>query len=114
MLPRCAVVGCAVLCAESTEFATSREEIEEDYRKKLREYKRRHRKDKLAALNMPTATPAATADGVKDADSVAKIQRQQSDVESVKDPEVRAPRTVLSVRTCHTYTLYTLTVVVTA
>lgn len=72
---------------ESTEFATSREEIEEDYRKKLREYKRRHRKDKLAALNMPTATPAATADGVKDADSVAKIQRQQSDVESVKDPE---------------------------
>lgn len=75
--------------AESAEFATSREEIEAEYRKKLREYKRRHSTKKATGNNSTAAAAAAAAaadvEQVKDVDSVAKIQRQQSDATSLKD-----------------------------
>jgi hypothetical protein len=76
--------------AESAEFATSRDEIEADYRKKLREYKRRHPSKKAgaaaaaAATSTSTATTAAGAEQLKDADSVAKIQRTQSDATDIE------------------------------
>lgn len=80
--------------AESAEFATSREEIEADYRKKLREYKRRHSTKKATGNSSTAAAAAAAAAGaadveqVKDADSVAKIQRQPSDATSLKEADI--------------------------
>lgn len=59
--------------AESAEFATSREEIEEEYRRRVREYKKKHGRSSGKADGR---AEAAAADAVKDADSVAKIQRQ--------------------------------------
>lgn len=73
------VVRVLLLPAESAEFATSRDEIEEDYRRRLREYKKRHSRSKQAA---DTAS-------VEGAHSVAKIKWQptgNSDMAmSVKD-----------------------------
>lgn len=73
------VVHVLLPSAESAEFATSRDEIEEDYRRRLRDYKKRHSRSKQAG---DTAS-------VEGADSVAKIKRQptgNSDMAmSVKD-----------------------------
>lgn len=81
----------ALGAAESAEFATSREEIEEDYRRRLREYKRKHRR---AAAKAGTATATATAadaaaaqEATKDVDSVAKIQRQPTGVSEMSSKD---------------------------
>jgi hypothetical protein len=70
--------------AESAEFATSREEIEEEYRRRVQEYKKKHGR---SAGKAGGSTEAAAADAVKEADSVAKIQCQATGVSemSAKD-----------------------------
>jgi hypothetical protein len=79
---------------ESAEFATSRDEIEEEYRRKLRAYKKRHahsknpppapvRSDAVMGVSAEGDTDASN----KDVGSVAKLQRHDTAASEMTDVE---------------------------
>lgn len=85
---------CCNICAESTEFATSREEIEEDYKRRLKDWKKRHsRNTSMRAPERLTKQASMTngndvrdsdpaIDNAKAGEADAAVSVKESDMES--------------------------------